>query len=337
MAVSPSTGSSRPNCDVVPRIKRARVEEPHFKRTSRDVIESSTPHRARRGMSAFTPAPFARGARETRHARSPRAPRAHRSRVVTARAGKVDKDGASFVDWLKKEIDLTFNPRTPGAKIAGRCPDTQTQPSEVSKDAMSEEEDASTLGGDFDLRAFTAALERAMVEGGDNDEGAMTLTATKSVSVVQTEVVDDASMLEEDEDEDDGFEYELDGASEGPLTGRELALLCIKKYGKAHDMAIKHVKMGSGMKRWVSLNLYVGHLGQRSYPQTEAEYLEQLDVIAYLINTWSQADYTRAFFREKPIARRGLPSRPRVDTCVTLQFARSPTWDDELGDEFFPY
>ena len=238
---------------------------------------------------------------------------------------------------MKKEIDLTFNPRTPGAKIAGRCPDTQTQPSEVSKDAMSEEEDAETLGGDFDLRAFTAQLERAMLEGGDDDEGAMTLTATKSVSVVQTEVVDDVSMLEEEDDEDGGFEYELDGASEGPLTGRELALLCIKKYGKAHDMAIKHVKMGSGMKRWVSLNLYVGHLGQRSYPQTEAEYLEQLDVIAYLINTWSQADYTRVFFREKPIARRGLPSRPRVDTCVTLQFARSPTWDDELGDEFFPY
>jgi hypothetical protein len=285
-------------------------------------------------MSAFAPAPFAPGARETRHARAPRAPRAPRSRVVTARAGK---DGASFVDWLKKEIDLTFNPRTPGAKIAGRCPDTQTQPSEVSKDAMSEEEDAETLGGDFDLRAFTAQLERAMLEGGDDDEGAMTLTATKSVSVVQTEVVDDVSMLEEEDDEDGGFEYELDGASEGPLTGRELALLCIKKYGKAHDMAIKHVKMGSGMKRWVSLNLYVGHLGQRSYPQTEAEYLEQLDVIAYLINTWSQADYTRAFFREKPIARRGLPSRPRVDTCVTLQFARSPTWDDELGDEFFPY
>ena len=79
-------------------------------------------------MSAFAPAPFAPGARETRHARAPRAPRAPRSRVVTARAGK---DGASFVDWLKKEIDLTFNPRTPGAKIAGRCPDTQTQPSEV--------------------------------------------------------------------------------------------------------------------------------------------------------------------------------------------------------------
>ena len=48
-----------------------------------------------------------------------------------------------------------------------------------------------------------------------------------------------------------------------------------------------------------------------------------------MITGWGQADYCRAFFREPPIARRGLPSRPRVDTCVTLQFNRSPTWDDE--------
>ena len=123
----------------------------------------------------------------------------------------------------------------------------------------------------------------------------------------------------------------------GPLTGRELALLCYGKYGKYHDMAVKHVRMGEGMKRWVSLNLYVGHLGQRSYPATEETYVAQLDSIAYMITGWGQADYCRAFFREPPIARRGLPSRPRVDTCVTLQFNRSPTWDDELGDEYFTY
>ena len=72
-------------------------------------------------------------------------------------------------------------------------------------------------------------------------------------------------------------------------------MLCIKKYGKAHDMAIKHVKMGSGMKRWVSLNLYVGHLGQRSYPQTEEAYLEQLDVIS-ISSTAGIRRITRARF-----------------------------------------
>ena len=53
--------------------------------------------------------------------------------------------------------------------------------------------------------------------------------------------------------------YGADYVGEGPLTGRELALLCYGKYGKYHDMAVKHVRMGEGMKRWVSLNLYVGH------------------------------------------------------------------------------
>lgn len=277
---------------------------------------------------------------------SSRARRRPASRGVVVRAAKkLDKDG--FFNWLSREIEITFNPRTPGAKIAGRCPDTQTQPTEVSPDRLSaigggDDEEEGMVGtslakGDFDLKAFTAELEAAMLAG--NDDEAMVeepMMATKTV--VTTEIVEDGSvMMNEDEDDEDDFAYETDGASEGPLSGRELALLCIKKYGKAHDMAIKHVKMGSGMKRWVSLNLYVGHLGQRSYPQTETEYLDQLDVISYLINSWGQADYCRAFFREKPIARRGLPSRPRVDTCVTLQFSRSPTWDDELGDEFFPY
>ena len=42
-----------------------------------------------------------------------------------------------------------------------------------------------------------------------------------------------------------------------PLTGVELAELCHSKYGKFHDMAIKHVTINkSGMRRWVALNIY---------------------------------------------------------------------------------
>ena len=59
------------------------------------------------------------------------------------------------MDWLRKEIDITFNPRTPGAKIAGRCPDTQTQPSEVSRDRLSADDEAVLAAAwDFDVRAF---------------------------------------------------------------------------------------------------------------------------------------------------------------------------------------
>lgn len=99
--------------------------------------------------------------------------------------------------------------------------------------------------------------------------------------------------------------YGKDYEGEGPLSGRELALLCYGKYGVYHDMAVKHVKMGGGMQRWVSLNLYVGHLGQRSYPSTETQYVEQMDAIAYMVTQWGQADFTRAFFpRETSRAKR---------------------------------
>ena len=60
-----------------------------------------------------------------------------------------------------------------------------------------------------------------------------------------------------------------------PLSGLELAQICFRKYGKYHDLAIKHARLNEGVARWVALNVYVGHLGQRSFPYTEQEYLEK--------------------------------------------------------------
>ena len=279
-----------------------------------------------------------------------------RGRVsTTPRAGWSD-----FADAVRREVEITFNPRTRGAKIAGRCPDTQERPTEVSR--AEEERQFEDVDEGFDLQSFTAQLE-AQLEA--QNAAASTVDAAEekvNAELVQrlAEVADgysaagaagelaaidpDAAPIavgelakSERQMELERAYYGADYVGEGPLTGRELALLCYGKYGKYHDMAVKHVRMGEGMKRWVSLNLYVGHLGQRSYPATEETYVAQLDSIAYMITGWGQADYCRAFFREPPIARRGLPSRPRVDTCVTLQFNRSPTWDDELGDEYFTY
>ena len=117
------------------------------------------------------------------------------------------------------------------------------------------------------------------------------------------------------------------------MSGRG-SLLRHAKYGKYHDMAVKHVRMGEGMKRWVSLTC-TWTPRQRRGPATEV-YLQQLDAIAYMITSWG-GGLRQGVLREPPIARRGLPSKPRVDTCVTLQSNRSLTWDDELGDEFFTY
>ena len=263
------------------------------------------------------------------------------SRDVCVRAAGPSASG--LFDEIKKQVELTFNPRTNGAKIAGRCPDTQTIETEIdrlnAKDAL-----LGDIKENFSEDRFALELARNITE-----------TSVKSTNwddalkevILESSEEDDPTMddkeceLDEFEDtaaedvERDEYGYSVE--DELPLTGRELALLCYGKYGKFHDMAVKHVKMGTGMSKWVSLNLYVGHLAQKSYPATEKEYIERCDALAYMITSWGQAGYTRRWFAEKPMARRGLPSRPRVDTCVTLQFNRSPTWDDSMGDEFFDY
>ena len=98
---------------------------------------------------AFAPTRDAtRGAFRRRSGASSRRDRAR----LAPRAGWSD-----FADAVKREVDLTFNPRTRGAKIAGRCPDTQEIPTEIGRAeeaAAMEAEDA-----DFDLDAFTAQLE----------------------------------------------------------------------------------------------------------------------------------------------------------------------------------
>lgn len=118
------------------------------------------------------------------------------------------------------------------------------------------------------------------------------------------------------------------------LNGQELAALCYAKYGVMHDMAIKQVSF-PGLQRVVALNLYSGQLGQRSFPFTEEEYLAKLDAVAYLVNSFMCAEFVRAFFKQPVAPRAGLPSRPRVDTAVTLRLNGSPTWDNDLVEKIF--
>eukprot|EP00227_Mantoniella_beaufortii_P001376 CAMPEP_0197603570 /NCGR_PEP_ID=MMETSP1326-20131121/39468_1 /TAXON_ID=1155430 /ORGANISM="Genus nov. species nov., Strain RCC2288" /LENGTH=324 /DNA_ID=CAMNT_0043171095 /DNA_START=50 /DNA_END=1024 /DNA_ORIENTATION=- len=267
---------------------------------------------------------------------------------------------AKFTAAVRREVDLTFNPRTNGAKIAGRCPDTQTLPNEIQRQRdmrylLDGGDPDSSPEDDFSVRSFTAALEAQVAESratGPAPSADDAIAASLANRLAQVNDADSMKARSEEKQPEPLVwvgtmserqrELELDYygedfVSEGSITGRELALMVFSKYGKYHDMAIKQARMSEDSPRWVSLNLYVGHLGQRSYPSTEEIYLAQMDSIAYMISSWGQADYARAFFREKPTAKRGLPGRPQVDTCVTLQFSRSPTWDDAMGDELFNF
>lgn len=133
---------------------------------------------------------------------------------------------------------------------------------------------------------------------------------------------------------DDRYREEL--LSAPPLTGQELADMCYAKYGKFHDMCVKNSCISKGnTRRWVALNVYIGHLGQKSFPMTSAEYVQKLESVAQICTGLRQSAYVRQFFAEPPIPRRGLPSRPRTDTAVSLRLNRSPTWNDDIAEEFF--
>ena len=123
----------------------------------------------------------------------------------------------------------------------------------------------------FDLQSFTAQLEaqleaqnaaRTVVDVAEekvNAELAMKLAevadgygvagAVGTLEAMETASSRGEVAKSERQRELERAYYGPDYEGEGPLTGRELALLCHAKYGVYHDMAVKHVRMGEGMKR----------------------------------------------------------------------------------------
>mmetsp|Transcript_9384 Transcript_9384/g.18766 ORF Transcript_9384/g.18766 Transcript_9384/m.18766 type:complete len:314 (+) Transcript_9384:16-957(+) len=115
-------------------------------------------------------------------------------------------------------------------------------------------------------------------------------------------------------------------------SGVELAELVRAKYGKYHDVAVLR---NTGQ---TAINIYGPHLSQRSFPYTESQFLEKLDVVVAMLNDFDQAWYLKEFLLSPIIPRNGLPSTPRFDTAVTLRLNLSPTWkdvDEALVEEWF--
>ena len=182
------------------------------------------------------------------------------------------------------------------------------------------------------LAAWAAEAEAAEAEAAEASAG----TGSSDVRSVQDEEFVCAlalpGSLEEAKEEVARLREES-----GPsvLTGRELSCLLYVKYGFYHDLAIKHDQFKPAGGRLISVNIYYGHLGQRSFPLTVRGYVEKMDVVAGAITAWDSAAYVRSELDQPPTPKRGLPSRPRYDTAVSIALHKSPTWNDALVSEFF--
>ena len=77
------------------------------------------------------------------------------------------------------------------------------------------------------------------------------------------------------------------------MTGDELRLLVLRKWGKMYDIRI-HQRRDQLNKLGLYLQIMWKFLGQKSFPLTEAQYMEQLDAVAELLTEWGVQDDVRA-------------------------------------------
>ncbi|CAL54942.1 Protein of unknown function DUF3067 [Ostreococcus tauri] len=125
----------------------------------------------------------------------------------------------------------------------------------------------------------------------------------------------------DDDDDDDAFlralEAQMDGGSAsadasdglnwgGEMSGDELRDMVLKRYGRLYD-----VRICQRRDRFNKLQIYFQimwkFLGQKSFPMSEQEYIEQTDAVAELLSEWDVGD----------IVRENLPKNPKTPKMDT--------------------
>lgn len=178
-----------------------------------------------------------------------------------------------------------------------------------------------TWGGAQSLEMYSR-----MIEESEND--VQTFSGTSALGSAAVTMYGEAGKLSSEEMEEElrqfrSFQAPVLGSPSRQISSAvELAELVRAKYGKYHDVAILR---NTGQ---TAFNIYGPHLSQSSFPYTESQYLEKLNIIVAMLDDFDQAWYVKEFLLAPIVPRNGLPSTPRFDTAVTLRLNLSPTWRD---------
>ena len=142
----------------------------------------------------------------------------------------------------------------------------------------------------------------------------------------------EAQMAEEDAGSSAGGVATADSAAGAPepgspMTGEELRGLVVAKWGKLYDTRI-HQRRDQFNKLGLYLQVMWKFVGQKSFPMTEAQYVEQLDAVAELLTEWGAQDEVRA----------GIPAStkfPKMDTtgANAVMIPLNVDLEDEDDDE----
>ena len=132
---------------------------------------------------------------------------------------------------------------------------------------------------------------------------------------------EEAKVALSDDDDDDFLQFLEDsmevaagekkdddwiGEPGSAMRGEELRKLVLKRYGKLYDTRICQ-RRDSMNKLQLFLQIMWKFVGQKSFPMTEAEYIEQTDAVAEILTMKNRQDLVRA---NLPI----WPKWPKMDT-----------------------
>ena len=100
------------------------------------------------------------------------------------------------------------------------------------------------------------------------------------------------------------------------MTGEELQRLIVGKWGFSFDVQLKR-----GQNKFL-LQVMWRYLEQKSFPMTEEEYLEHLNMVGGYISAWESDEYVRQFIEQ-------TSDRPRIGVAVSIPIqlgTRSSEW-----------
>lgn len=104
------------------------------------------------------------------------------------------------------------------------------------------------------------------------------------------------------------------------MTGQELRQLLIRKWGRSYDIQLRRVQ-----GKVVVLIMWK-YLEQASFPMTEADYLEHLDVVAAYLQEWGRATQVEEFIEQ-------TRERPRLGKAVGIPLELGERASEWMLDE----
>jgi len=105
------------------------------------------------------------------------------------------------------------------------------------------------------------------------------------------------------------------------MTGQDLRQLLLNKWGRSYDIQIRRTQ-GK-----IFVQVMWKYLEQASFPLSEAEYIEHLEMVAHYLHAWGGTAQVQAYVQE-------TRDRPRLGKAVSIPLELGERASEWLLEDF---